>query len=137
MTLTERSSYGLAQKLAIRLGRQFPQSKLIEINAHSLGSKFFSESGKLVSRMFASIEATLDDEPDTLVCVFVDEVETLTARREQSLNGNDPFDAMRAVNALLTALDRLRHHPNVVVFCTSNLITALVRDEKYPGNLNC
>ncbi|KAL2215040.1 pachytene checkpoint component Pch2 [Thermoascus aurantiacus ATCC 26904] len=116
---------GLAQKLAIRLGKQFPQSKLVEINAHSLGSKFFSESGKLVSRMFDSIEAMLDEEEDTFVCVFVDEVETLTARREQALSGNEPFDAMRAVNALLRALDRLRHHPNVVVLCTSNLITAL------------
>lgn len=76
--------------------------------------------------MFDSIESMLDEEEDTFVCVFVDEVETLTARREQSLSGNEPFDAMRAVNALLRALDRLRHHPNVVVLCTSNLITALV-----------
>jgi ubiquinol-cytochrome c reductase cytochrome c1 subunit len=124
------SSRGLAQKLAIRLGKQFPQSKLVEINAHSLGSKFFSESGKLVGRMFESIETILDDEPDTLTCVFVDEVETLASKRERTLNGNDPFDAVRAVNSLLTALDRLRHHPNVVVLCTSNLITALVRSDQ-------
>ncbi|OAX82914.1 hypothetical protein ACJ72_02739 [Emergomyces africanus] len=116
---------GLAQKLSIRLGKQFPQSKMVEINAHSLGSKFFSESGKLVGRMFDNIENMLEEEPDTFVCVLIDEVETLTARREQSLHGNEPFDAMRAVNALLTALDRLRHRPNVVVFCTSNLISAL------------
>ncbi|OJD16549.1 hypothetical protein AJ78_03286 [Emergomyces pasteurianus Ep9510] len=116
---------GLAQKLSIRLGKQFPQSKMVEINAHSLGSKFFSESGKLVARMFDNIENMLEDEPDTFVCVLLDEVETLTARREQSLHGNEPLDAMRAVNALLTALDRLRHRLNVVVLCTSNLITAL------------
>ncbi|KAK2879431.1 hypothetical protein FQN49_000891 [Arthroderma sp. PD_2] len=118
-------SRSLAQKLAIRLGRQFPQSKLIEINAHSLGSRFFSESGKLVAKMFSNIEGMLEDEPDTLICVFIDEVETMTARREQTLSGNDPLDAMRAVNSLLMALDRLRHHPNVVVLCTSNLLTAL------------
>lgn len=99
---------------------------MVEINAHSLGSKYFSQSGKLVSKMFENIESMLDEEEDTFVCVFVDEIETLAARREQTINGNEPFDAMRAVNALLTALDRLRHHPNVVVFCTSNLITALV-----------
>ncbi|PGH05312.1 hypothetical protein GX51_03033 [Blastomyces parvus] len=116
---------GLAQKLSIRLGKQFPQSKMVEINAHSLGSKFFGESGKLVARMFDNIENMLEEEPDTFVCVFIDEVETLTAKREQSVHGNEPFDAMRAVNALLTALDRLRHRPNVVVLCTSNLITAL------------
>lgn len=123
------SSRGLAQKLAIRLGKQFPQSKLIEINAHSLGSKFFSESGKLVSRMFESIDTMLGEEPDTLACVFVDEVETLASRREKSLSSNDPFDAVRAVNSLLTGLDRLRLRPNVVVLCTSNLITALVMSD--------
>ncbi|KAI1906929.1 cytochrome c1 [Ophidiomyces ophidiicola] len=115
----------LAQKLAIRLGKQFPQSRLIEINANSLSSKFFGESGKRVTKLFATIEALLTEEPDTLICVFIDEVESLTAKREKSLNGNDPLDAMRAVNALLTALDRLRHYSNVVVFCASNLITAL------------
>lgn len=80
--------------------------------------------------MFDHIESTLDEEEDTLICVSVDEVETLAAKREQALQRNEPFDAMRAVNALLTALDRLRHRPNVVVFCTSNLITALVRGSK-------
>ncbi|EDN06744.1 predicted protein [Histoplasma mississippiense (nom. inval.)] len=115
----------MPQKLSIRLGKQFPQSKMVEINAHSLGSKFFSESGKLVARMFDNIENILEEEPDTFVCVFIDEAETLIAKREQSVHGNEPFDAMRAVNALLTALDRLRHRQNVVVLCTSNLITAL------------
>ncbi|KAI9931451.1 hypothetical protein MW887_010026 [Aspergillus wentii] len=116
---------GLAQKLAIRLGKHYPQSKLVEINAHSLGSKFFGESSKLVSKMFQSIESMLEEEDDTFVCVFVDEVETLAARRERSLNGNEPFDAVRAVNALLTGLDKMKPHPNVVVICTSNLVTAL------------
>ncbi|KAF7118558.1 hypothetical protein CNMCM5793_008088 [Aspergillus hiratsukae] len=116
---------GLSQKLAIRLGKHYPQSKLIEINAHSLGSKFFGESGKLVSRAFESIEVLLEEEEDTFVCVFVDEIETLAARRERALSSKEPFDAVRAVNALLTGLDRLKQHHNVVVICTSNLVTAL------------
>lgn len=33
----------------------------------------------------------------------------------------------QAVNALLIALDRLRRRLNVLIFCTSNLIEALVR----------
>jgi pachytene checkpoint protein 2 len=118
----------LAQKLAIRLGKHFPRSKLVEIQAHTLGSKFFSESGKLVSKMFEGIEAMLVEEEDTFVCVFIDEVETITARREQAITGNEPLDAMRAVNTLLTALDRLRHHMNIIILCTSNLISALVSD---------
>ncbi|KAK8216827.1 hypothetical protein M8818_001790 [Zalaria obscura] len=37
----------LAQKLAIRLGRQFTSGKLVEVHTHALLSKWFSESGKL------------------------------------------------------------------------------------------
>ncbi|KAH1909909.1 hypothetical protein KXW29_005365 [Aspergillus fumigatus] len=116
---------GLSQKLAIRLGKHYPQSKLVEINAHSLGSKYFGESGKLVSKAFESIELLLEEEEDSFVCVFVDEIETLAARRERALSSKEPFDAVRAVNALLTGLDRLKHHHNVIVICTSNLVTAL------------
>ena len=124
------SSRGLAQKLAIRLGKHYPQSKLFEINAHSLGSKFFGESGKLVNRMFESIELLLEAEEDTFVCVFMDEIETLASRRDRALSGNEPFDAIRAVDALLTGLDKLKEHPNVIVACTSNLVTALVSFNK-------
>ncbi|KNG87038.1 cytochrome c1 [Aspergillus nomiae NRRL 13137] len=116
---------GLTQKLAIRIGKHYPQSKLVEINAHSLGSKFFGESGKLVSKTFENIESLLEEEEDTFVCLIIDEIETLAARRERALGGNEPFDAVRAVNALLTGLDRLKTHANVVVICTSNLVTAL------------
>ena len=117
-------SRGLAQKLAIRLGN-YPQSKLIEINAHALGSKFFGESAKLVNNLFNGIESGLEEEEDTFFCVFVDEIETLAAKREHMLGRNEPFDAIRAVNALLTGLDRLRHYPNVIFLCTSNLVSAL------------
>ncbi|RAL02443.1 putative pachytene checkpoint component Pch2 [Aspergillus ibericus CBS 121593] len=116
---------GLAQKLSIRLGKHYPQSKLIEINAHSLGSKFFGESGKLVNRVLESIELLLEAEEDTFVCMFMDEIETLAARRDRALSSNEPFDAIRAVDALLTGLDKLKEHPNVIVVCTSNLVTAL------------
>lgn len=33
---------------------------------------------------------------------------------------------MQATNQLLTALDRLRHLPNILVCCTSNLLEAIV-----------
>lgn len=121
----QNPSRGLAQKLSIRLGKLFPRSRLVEINAHSLGSKFFSESGKLVSKIFDQFEELLEDE-DILHCIFVDEIETLAGKRGRMLAGNEPFDGVRAVNAFLTGLDRLRHHPNVLVLCTSNLVTALV-----------
>ena len=37
------------------LACRFARGQLIEVNAHSLFSKWFSESGKLVSRLFAKI----------------------------------------------------------------------------------
>ena len=64
----------LAQKLSIRLGEQYPSGGvLIEVNAHSLFSKWFSESGKLVSRLFAKIQEVVED-GESLVFVLIDEV---------------------------------------------------------------
>lgn len=51
----------LAQKLAIRLSHRFASAQLIEINAHSLFSRWFSESGKLVTRLFAHITEMVDE----------------------------------------------------------------------------
>lgn len=47
--------------------------QLIEVNAHSLFSKWFSESGKLVNKLFASIQELVDD-PNCFVVVLIDEV---------------------------------------------------------------
>ena len=37
---------------------RFSRGQLVEVNAHSLFSKWFSESGKLVSRLFARIQVS-------------------------------------------------------------------------------
>ncbi|ETO33856.1 hypothetical protein RFI_03242 [Reticulomyxa filosa] len=60
----------LAQKIAIRLSHRFQHATLIEINAHSLFSKWFSESGKLVLKLFAHIQEKLEDK-NTLVCCLI------------------------------------------------------------------
>ena len=125
----------LAQKLSIRFAARYASAQLVEINAHSLFSKWFSESGKLVGRLFAKI-GELVDEPDALVCVLIDEVESLSAARRAS--SAEPSDAIRCgalqrvccghviarmltsatprsvVNALLTQLDALKAKPNVL-----------------------
>ncbi|KAG9065686.1 Pachytene checkpoint protein 2 [Linnemannia hyalina] len=49
---------------------RFHFTKLLEINCHSLFSKWFSESGKLVHRMFDQIWRMVDDD-DTFVCVLI------------------------------------------------------------------
>ena len=114
----------LAQKLAIRLSGTYAQGQLVEVNAHSLFSKWFSESGKMVMGLFARIREILDD-GDAFVCVLIDEVESLTAARKAALGGSEPSDAVRVVNALLTQIDALRRYKNALVLTTSNLTGAI------------
>jgi DNA polymerase III delta prime subunit len=111
----------LAHKLAIRLGHRFPRANLLEIHSHSLFSKWFSTSGKLVSALFQMVRDMVEDDPGSLICVLIDEVESLASSRNSTSSSGDPSDAMRAVNSLLTSLDRLRRFPNVLVLATTNL----------------
>jgi SpoVK/Ycf46/Vps4 family AAA+-type ATPase len=130
----------LAQKLSIRLASRYPQTLLVEINAHSLFSKWFSESGKLVMRLFKKIHDLVDD-PDTFVCILIgmhlmeyffggsffilDEVESLTAARQAALSNSEPSDSIRVVNAILTQLDLLKTRKNVLIMTTSNITEAI------------
>ena len=86
----------LANKLAIQLSKQYPHSRLVEINSHSLFSKWFSESGKLVMRMFDEIRRFAST--GEMVFVLMDEVESLTAARQAAISSSEPSDAIRVVN---------------------------------------
>ena len=55
------------------IGFRFRYGQLVEINSHGLFSKWFSESGKLVVKMFQKIQELIDD-PEALVCILMDEV---------------------------------------------------------------
>ncbi len=114
----------LAHKLAIRLQDRFERAELVEINTHSLFSKWFSESGKLVMKMFGQINELADD-PNCFLVMLLDEVESLSASRQAAMAGNEPSDALRVVNALLTQLDALKRRKNVLVLCTSNITEAI------------
>ena len=114
----------LAQKLAIRMSNRYESCHLLEINAHSLFSKWFSESGKLVMKLFEHILELVEEE-DSLVCILIDEVESLSAARKSAASGNEPSDAIRVVNALLTQIDRLRTRDNVLILTTSNITEAI------------
>jgi len=105
-----------------RMGEFFKSGQLVEINSHSLFSKWFSESGKLVQKMFTEIKRLMEDQ-ESLVCVLIDEVESLTAARKAS--GSEPSDAIRVVNALLTQLDQIKMAPNVLILTTSNITGAI------------
>lgn len=114
----------LAHKLSVRLAERFPRARLLEINAHALFSKWFAESGKLVARLFERVHELAAD-PALLTVVLLDEVESLAHARRAALHGLEPSDAIRAVNALLTQLDRLRRCANVLVLTTSNVTGAI------------
>jgi SpoVK/Ycf46/Vps4 family AAA+-type ATPase len=49
----------------------------------------------------------------------------LTCVDQAAVNGSEPSDAIRAVNALLTQLDALKRFPNVMVLTTSNITEAI------------
>lgn len=114
----------LAQKLSIRFSFRYPRSQLVEVNAHSLFSKWFSESGKLVANLFSKIQEMVEEE-NNLVFVLIDEVESLAAARKAALSGSEPSDSIRVVNALLTQLDKLKSAPNVIILTTSNITAAI------------
>ncbi|XP_071444083.1 pachytene checkpoint protein 2 homolog isoform X2 [Hetaerina americana] len=114
----------LAQKLSIRLSERYRHGQLVEINSHSLFSKWFSESGKLVMKMFEKIRDLIDDK-EALVCVLLDEVESLAHARKASMSSSEPSDSLRVVNAVLTQIDQMRRYPNVLILTTSNLTNAI------------
>lgn len=92
--LTETFSKALAQKVTIRLSTQYTSAKLVEINCGDLFSKWFGESSKLVGEVFKKIHELAEDS-DTLVCVLIDEVESIAASRARSTKNNECGDAVR------------------------------------------
>jgi hypothetical protein len=115
----------LAQKLSVRMSHRYTSGVMIEVNAHSLFSRWFSESGKMVLKLFESIRELAESDPDCFCAVVIDEVESLSASRSAAASGNEPSDAVRVVNALLTQLDTLKRFANCLVLTTSNVTKAI------------
>lgn len=114
----------LAQKSFLHHNDRFRSGVLLEINAHSLFSKYFSESGKLVMKMFEHVSSLCED-PHAFVYVLIDEVESVAAARQVASSKGEVGDAVRVVNALLTSLDSLKRRRNVLVLCTSNMLQSV------------
>lgn len=64
-------------------------------------------------KMFAKIQELIED-PDCLVTVLIDEVESLARARQSASSNNEPSDSVRVVNALLTQIDQIKR------YCSSN-----------------
>lgn len=92
-------------------------------------------------KMFARIQELVED-PDCLVVVLIDEVESLARARQSAGSSNEPSDSVRVVNALLTQIDQIKRliifsltihflkidnlnllyrFPNVLILSTSNI----------------
>ena len=60
----------------------------------------------------------LVDDPRALVCVLIDEVESLAAARGRG-GSSEPSDATRVVNAVLTQLDSIKRRKNVLILTST------------------
>lgn len=119
----------LANKICIRLSNIYTTGLLIELNTHTLFSKWFSESGKQVMKLFTKIKKIIDDyeENDIFICLLIDEVESLSSARKRAMDNTEPSDSIRVVNALLTQIDSLKFYHNTLLLTTSN-ITEMIDD---------
>lgn len=75
-------------------------------------------------KLFSEIKTLLEN-PQALVCILIDEVESLAHARKSCSNGAEPTDSIRVVNALLTQLDQIKRYPNILILTTSNLSQAI------------
>ena len=96
----------LAQQSSIRLGDVFPLCKLVEFDTHAMFSQYFGESGKVVDKVFAMIESMLEEDENTLICVFLDDIEALADKRQYSGTSAEPNDSLRVCvkNSILLAM---------------------------------
>ncbi|KAH8581566.1 Pch2p like AAA ATpase [Cryptosporidium sp. chipmunk genotype I] len=113
-------SRAISQKIGMRYCHRYKNIYLIEISAHSLFSKWFSESGKTVVKLFSKIKSLLE-EPESFVNIVIDEIESISTARKQSLGRNEPSDSIRVVNALLTQIDALKKYSNTLIITTTNI----------------
>lgn len=116
---------GLAQKISIRLKDDYPDTMLIQIRTATLLSKYYSESAKKVDEIFTSIERMCKDDPERFICVLIDEVESIANSRESGAWLGETQETLRATNALLTGLDRVKYNSNIILLCTSNMFDSL------------
>lgn len=130
--------------MSIRLSGHYPTSEMIRVHATSFVSKWSSESDKAVTNLFSHIETMLNEDITRFIFVFIDEVEALAGSCKPSTGSAEPSDMLRVrfltlpalslsidtllktVNALVLALGALLQYPNVLVFCTTKDLDALV-----------
>jgi pachytene checkpoint protein 2 len=115
----------LTHRLSVALYPRFRECRLIEMNTSSMFSCWFGESASLVDQCFnAAFDRAAD--PETFVCLLIDEIESIAGSREKALGAQEVADSARATCQLLIELDKMRSMPNILMFCTTNLISTVV-----------
>jgi SpoVK/Ycf46/Vps4 family AAA+-type ATPase len=110
---------GLADRVA-RAAAKLGPFVFIEVDPHGLMSSAHGRSQKAVEQLFTESIAAIATQGPTIV--LLDEVETLAADRSKLSLESNPIDVHRAVDAVLTSVDRLaREHRNLLFIATSNV----------------
>lgn len=110
---------GLADRVAAAAG-MLGSFVYLEVDPHGLMSSAHGRSQKAVEQLFTESIAAIAAQGPTIV--LLDEVETLAADRAKLSLESNPIDVHRAVDAVLTSVDRLaREHNNLLFIATSNV----------------
>ena len=92
----------------------------VEIDPHRLMSSAHGRSQKAVEQLFSESIGEAAMHGPTIV--LLDEVETLAVDRGKLSLDSNPIDVHRAVDAVLTSVDRLaREYPSLLFVATSNV----------------
>lgn len=110
---------GLADRVAAAAG-MLGSFVYLEVDPHGLMSSAHGRSQKAVEQLFTESIAAIAAQGPTIV--LLDEVEALAADRAKLSLESNPIDVHRAVDAVLTSVDRLaREHSNLLFIATSNV----------------
>jgi SpoVK/Ycf46/Vps4 family AAA+-type ATPase len=110
---------GLADRVAATASK-LGSFVFVEVDPHGLMSSAHGRSQKAVEQLFTESIAAIAGEGPTIV--LLDEVETLAADRAKLSLESNPIDVHRAVDAVLTSVDRLaRDFTDLLFVATSNV----------------
>lgn len=91
----------------------YDKIQCVTVHANQLFSRWFSESGKSVQKLFETIKG-LAQVPGNFVCVLIDEVESLAMSRKQSADSgsSEPTDSIR--------VNQIQIYINYPHYCLNN-----------------
>lgn len=113
----------LAQKMSIRLTSTFSRTTHIQLNPATIFTRYYGESAQRMESVFHDIQQLCTEDRKHLICVHIDEVETIAGSR--AADRGEVGDSTKSTNSLLMGIDRVRAEPNLLIICTSNLRSRL------------